>query len=79
VYRNCRILGLTGVEDGDSGSFSKSNIGPRREWFDDMLVLEMSDGRLAYIPPSSVKYFEGTAEPMQATIGYNPPSVDRFR
>ena len=79
VYRNCRILGLTGVKDDDSGSFSK-RIGTPREWFDGMLVLEMSDGRLAYVPPGSVKYFEESAAGAQATIGPDSrPAVDRFR
>ena len=79
VYRNCQILGLTGVDDDDTGSFSK-RIEPRREWFDGMLVLQMSDGRLAYVPPNAVKYFEQTAAAGQATIGANfPPRVDHLR
>jgi len=79
IYRNCRILGLTGVNDDHSGMISKSSAGRHHEWFDDMLVLELSDGRLAYVPVSSVKYFEETAESMQATSGYHSPPVDRFR
>ena len=69
VYRNCQILGLTGVKDDDSGSFSKRNGSPR-EWFDGMLVLAMPDGRLAYVPPNSVKYFEESAPQVQADYRY---------
>ena len=58
VYRNCRILGMTGQdEEGKSASFSSEWKG---QWdsnlFDGMLVLETEDGRRAYVPPGSVKY-----------------------
>jgi hypothetical protein len=70
IYRNCKILGFTGrgEESGgssrasgsagfvfSSGSGSASNY---REYFDHWLVLELADGRLAYIPPDAVKYIE---------------------
>ena len=67
VYRNCRILGMTGQdEEGKSASFSSEWKG---HWdanlFDGMLVLETEDGRRAYIPPGSVKYIEEAAETSQ--------------
>ncbi|MGP0062915.1 MAG: hypothetical protein ACLQGP_04835 [Isosphaeraceae bacterium] len=69
VYRNCKILGFTGREEpsegvgtsgfgvfsGPSGSGSAYSY---REFFDHWLVLKLEDGRLAYVPPGSVKYIE---------------------
>ena len=79
AFQDCRILGLTGVKDDDSGAFSKS-LGPPRDWFDGMLVLEWPDGRLAYVPPGSVKYFEESSARLPEAISTNrPPAVDRFR
>ncbi len=62
VYRNCRILVMTGQDEEEkSVSFSSEWKG---NWdanlFDAMLVLETEDGRRAYIPPGSVKYIEET-------------------
>jgi hypothetical protein len=61
VYRNCRILGITGAEERKSSSFSSKSISLPYEWYDGMLVLEMPDGRRAYVPTKSVKYFEESA------------------
>ncbi len=64
VYRDCRILGTTdrdGVKTSDFGSFSKSARWAPSHLFGRMLVLETSDGRLAYIPPDSVRYIEETS------------------
>jgi hypothetical protein len=62
VYRNCQILGTTGHDDlkksaNLSSSAWKGNW-EAAELFDKMLVLETEDGRLAYIPPGSVRYIE---------------------
>ncbi len=70
VYRNCKILGFTGndeeseaaARESGSGSlgFSSASLSdyyPVR-YFHHWLVLELSDGRLAYIPPNAVKYME---------------------
>jgi len=71
IYRGCKILGFTGrIDDSaragqESGSFafsSSSGSGSySREYFDHWLVLELSDGRQAYVPPSAVKYIEQAA------------------
>jgi hypothetical protein len=70
TYRSCKILGFTGrggesVSAGraagssgfafSSGSGSASSYA---QYFDHWLVLELPDGRLAYIPPNAVKYIE---------------------
>jgi hypothetical protein len=64
VYRDCRILGTTdreGVKSADYGSFSKTGRWAPSHLFGRMLVLETADGRLAYIPPDSVRYIEEAA------------------
>jgi len=64
VYRDCRILGTTdrdGLASRESSLFSKSSGWEPGRLFDDMLVLETADGRLAYIPPGSVRYIEESA------------------
>jgi hypothetical protein len=61
VYRDCRILGTTdreGVKSSDFATFSKTARWAPSHLFGRMLVLETSDGRLAYIPPDSVRYIE---------------------
>jgi hypothetical protein len=68
TYRNCKILGFTGRDEeesagtgrasGSSGFVFSSASSQYREYFDHWLVLELADGRLAYIPPSAVKYIE---------------------
>lgn len=70
IYRNCKILGFTGrgEEPGSSGRASgsggfafSSGSGSgsyRTEYFDHWLVLELADGRLAYVPPNAVRYIE---------------------
>jgi hypothetical protein len=70
IYRNCRILGFTGRGEESAGSgrssasvgfaFSSSSgsASDSREFFDHWLVLELADGRLAYVPPSAVRYIE---------------------
>ena len=55
VYRNCRIVGLTGDRQLSSGSDSYQG-------WDRWIVLELADGRLAYIPPSNVFSIEQTAQ-----------------
>jgi hypothetical protein len=53
VFRGCKVVGFTGP-DSQPGKFSGSSVG----YFDRWLVLELNDGRLAYIPPNSLKYLE---------------------
>lgn len=54
VYRNCRIIGVTG--NGDSSGGSRSDYG-----WDKWIVLELEDQRLAYIPPNSIFSIEQAA------------------
>lgn len=73
IYRGCKILGFTGSGEEESGSGRVSGGGGfslssgsgsasyDREYFDHWLVLELADGRLAYIPPNAVKYIEQAA------------------
>jgi len=60
VYRNCQILGTTGRDE--SKSTELHSLAWKGHWdvdlFEKMLVLETEDGRLAYIPPGSVRYIE---------------------
>jgi hypothetical protein len=55
VFRGCKVVGFTGP-DAPAGKFGGSSLG----YFDRWLVLELNDGRLAYIPPNSLKYMETT-------------------
>ncbi len=69
IYHGCKILGFTGrgeestrsapsgggVFSGPSGSGS---YGSDSSYFEHWLVIELKDGRRAYIPPTSVKYIE---------------------
>jgi len=54
VFRNCRVVGFTGA-DTPGGKFSG--------YFDRWLVLELSDGRMAYIPTNSLQYLETAKVP----------------
>lgn len=61
TFRDCKILGFTGGDQdefqGSGLSGSKwSSYAPRH--FDQWLVLELADARLAYIPPNAVRYIE---------------------
>ena len=70
IYNYCKIVGFTGGGDDSarsrrlsgSSSFSissaVSSASYYTEYFDQWLVLELMDGRLAYIPPGAVKYIE---------------------
>jgi hypothetical protein len=77
VYRNCLILGITGrgelSERGgrDSFAFSSGSKYSQADFFDNWLVLKQPDGRLTYIPPNAVRFFEespgqGAAKSSQA-------------
>ncbi len=64
VYRNCRIVGFTKSREQiakqsarGASSISKADF-PTDSWFLAWLILELEDGRLAYIPPQTVKYIE---------------------
>lgn len=71
VFRGCKVVGFTGPDeptagDRSGGSYllsSGSGSGSGYRYFDRWLVLELSDGRLAYVPPSAVKYLEAAKEP----------------
>jgi hypothetical protein len=70
TYGNCRILGFVGAreesakarQNADSSglAFSSfiSSASYYTEYFDRWIVLELTDSRLAYIPPSAIKYIE---------------------
>jgi hypothetical protein len=68
TYRGCKILGFTGrgeesarpgLGSGSGGfAFSSGSGSYTTQYFDHWLVLELADGRLAYIPPNAVKYIE---------------------
>ena len=55
VYRNCRIVGMTGDHQLSSGSDSYQT-------WDRWIVLELADGRLAYVPPNNVFIIEQAAQ-----------------
>lgn len=66
VFRNCKVVGFTGpektgyeVSGGGSGFSSRDYY----QHFDRWLVIEHGDGRLAYIPPNSLRYLEATKGP----------------
>lgn len=72
IFRGCTILGFTGEEprssrggsgfgSGFSGSSGSGSASSYSHYFDQWLVLELADGRRAYIPPTAVEYIE-TAE-----------------
>jgi hypothetical protein len=73
IYRNCKIIGFTGSGEESIGSGRASGSGGfsvlsgsgstsyYTKYFDHWLVLELADGRLAYIPSSAVKYIEEAA------------------
>jgi hypothetical protein len=77
VYRNCKIVGVTGRDrrkSEDFSSASKKTTLSRGHWdpsdlLENMFVLETEDGRLAYIPPDWVKYIEETDSRRQPTEG----------
>lgn len=69
IYHNCTIVGFTGrgeesTRSGQSSGFGVFSVASGsgstyyERYFDHWLVLKLADGRLAYIPPSSVKYIE---------------------
>lgn len=47
------------AEDRGGSSLSSS----AHRYFDRWLVLELADGRLAYVPPNVIKYLERAREP----------------
>jgi hypothetical protein len=60
VFRNCKIIGFTGDWSEEKGGGSFGSGGGYR-FFEGYLVLELSDGRLAYIPPRLIEFFEEAA------------------
>ncbi len=81
VYRGCMFLGFTdrGLEIGESeargegsgGStylkLSSSSDGYGVDHFQHWLVLQLTDGRKAFLPPSAVLYFE-EAQPLPVVV-----------
>jgi hypothetical protein len=74
IYRNCKIVGFTGGDEstesrrisGSSGfalSPVFSSASEYAEYFNRWLVLELADGRLAYVPPAAVRYIEQASSP----------------
>lgn len=62
VIPRCKIRGFTGTKDRPKGSYSYGySSGEPRGLFDGWLVLELEDGRLAYVPPGSVRLIEESA------------------
>lgn len=61
VFRGCKVVGFTGPDAPTGGGLSGSLSA--RQYFARWLVLELSDGRLAYIPPASLKYLETAKAP----------------
>lgn len=62
VFRGCKVVGFTGPDSAAEEGLGLSS-GYGRRYFDRWLVLELSDGRLAYIPPSALKYLEVSKAP----------------
>jgi hypothetical protein len=69
IFRNCTIVGFTGRGDESTRSGQGSGFGMfsspsgsgsayYERYFDHWVVLKLADGRLAYIPPGAIKYFE---------------------
>ena len=56
TYRNCRILGFTGEKKRNSGGYFSEYENYLEQW----LVLELPDGRKAYVPPHQIFAFEQT-------------------
>lgn len=66
VFRGCRVVGFTGPDapaDDRSRSSSGISSGTTSRYFDRWLILELNDGRLAYIPPSAINYLETAKTP----------------
>lgn len=66
VFRGCKVVGFTGPDTqpgGEPRSSFLSSPGSSQRYFHRWLVLELSDGRLAYVPPSALKYLETAKEP----------------
>jgi hypothetical protein len=62
VFRGCKVVGFTGPanpgrEPSGRGDYFSSSGGYYHH-FDRWLVLELSDGRHAYIPPNALRYLE---------------------
>jgi len=69
IYHSCKFLGFTGRGEVStqsapsgggmfSGSSGSGSFYSESKYFEHWLVIELKDGRRAYIPPASVKYIE---------------------
>jgi hypothetical protein len=56
TFRNCKVRGFTGKSERRGGYGLSS-----REYFDNWLVLEYPDGRLAYVPTNQIRFIEEAA------------------
>lgn len=63
VFRGCKVVGFTGRDTPGEEGTSYSSSGSTHQFFNRWLVLELSDGRLAYIPPADLKYLESAKTP----------------
>lgn len=64
VFTNCKVVGFTGpATAGKEVSGSGLSSRDYYQHFDRWLVIEQGDGRLAYIPPNSLRYLEATKGP----------------
>lgn len=66
VFKNCKVVGFTGpAQAGHTVDGGGSSLGSRDfyQHFDRWLVVEQGDGRLAFIPPQSLRYLEATKGP----------------
>ena len=63
VFRGCKVVGFTGRDTPEEEGRSFSSSGSFHQIFNRWLVLELSDGRLAYVPPTALKYLESAKTP----------------
>jgi len=63
VFRGCRVVGFTGRDMPGEAGTSSFPYSSGHQFFDRWLVLELSDGRLAYVPPTALKYLESAKTP----------------
>jgi hypothetical protein len=60
IIRNCKILGFTGPGEQTRPSVSLPFVSTAGQYFTAWLVLELEDGRLAYLSPHCIQFVEET-------------------
>ncbi|MBN9518621.1 hypothetical protein J0H58_08895 [bacterium] len=65
VFRGSKVVGFTGPANAGQEVGGGSGLSSRGYYqhFDRWLVIEQADGRLAYIPPNSLRYLEAAKNP----------------